>query len=143
MLPHIATVRANFAAHCASVAFGSFLHNVFIQLPSVSPACKQQQSTTVYSENLFVLKSLKLVLMHTTNVVVQLVTTGERLTAIFAIVNKGPIEMNVFNVFSQVVSVLSSFPTQCASVKFLTILGSKMVNVPVQLLVLILAGNTH
>ena len=51
--------------------------------------------------------------------------------------------MNVFNVFSQVVSVLSSFPTQCASVKFLTILGSKMVNVPVQLLVLILAGNTH
>ena len=70
MLPHVATVRANFAAHCASVAFGSFLHNVFIQLPSVSPACKQQQSTTVYSEHLFVLKSLKLGLMHTTNVVV-------------------------------------------------------------------------
>ena len=46
MFPHVATVRANFATHGASVAFGTFLHNVFIQLPSV-PACKQQESTTV------------------------------------------------------------------------------------------------
>ena len=51
--------------------------------------------------------------------------------------------MNVLDMLSQVVSVLSSFPTQCAFVKFLTILGSEMVNVPVQLLVLILASNTH
>ena len=41
MLPHVATVRANFATHSAFVAFGTFLHNVLIQLPSV-PACKQQ-----------------------------------------------------------------------------------------------------
>ena len=40
---------------------------------------------------------------------------------------------------SQIVSVLSSFPTQCASMKLLTILWSCVVNVAVQLLVLILA----
>ena len=45
MLPHVASVRADFSTHCASVAFGTFVHNVFIQLPSV-PACKQQESTT-------------------------------------------------------------------------------------------------
>ena len=53
MLPHIASVRADFSTHCASVAFGTFLHNVFIQLSSV-PACKQQESTTVFPEHLFV-----------------------------------------------------------------------------------------
>ena len=71
MLPHVATVRANFATHSAFVAFGTFLHNVLIQLPSV-PACKQQESTTVQcTQNIyFVLESLELVLMYTTDVVI-------------------------------------------------------------------------
>ena len=51
MLPHVASVRADFSTQCASVAFGTFFHNVFIQLPSV-PACKQQESTKVYPEHL-------------------------------------------------------------------------------------------
>jgi len=46
--------------------------------------------------------------------------------------------MNVFNMLSHIVSLLSSLPTHCASVKFLTILSSAMLNVRVQLLVLIL-----
>ena len=53
MLPHIASVRADFSTHCASVAFGTFLHIVFKQLSSV-PACKQQESTTVFPEHSFV-----------------------------------------------------------------------------------------
>ena len=76
--------------------------------------------------------------MHTANVVVQLVAAGKCFAAIFAIINECPIEMNVFNMLSQVVSLLSSLPTQCASVKFLTVLSSAMLNVPVQLLVFIL-----
>ena len=77
--------------------------------------------------------------MDTTDVVVKLVTAGKSLGAIFAIVDERPIEMDVFNMLSQIVSVLSSFATQCASVKLLTILSSCVVNVAVQLLVLILA----
>ena len=53
MFPHVASVRADFSTHCASVAFGTFFHNVFIQLPSV-PACKQQESTTVYLPRTFI-----------------------------------------------------------------------------------------
>ena len=47
MFPHIASIRTNFSTNCASVNFGTFLHNVFVQLLSV-PACKQQESTTIY-----------------------------------------------------------------------------------------------
>ena len=45
--------------------------------------------------------------------------------------------MNVFHVLSHIVSLLSSFATQCASVKFLTVFIGAMLNVLVQLLVLI------
>ena len=69
MFSHVAPVRACLSTYGAAVGLFAFLHYVLIELPSV-PSCKQQGNLE---------QNLKLVFVHPTYVVVQLVTTGEGL----------------------------------------------------------------
>ena len=76
---------------------------------------------------------------HSHHMVVQFGFCVKFLSTIFAWVSKWTREVKALNMFSQIVPMISSFATQCASVEFETILSRDLFNVLVQLLVLMSA----
>jgi hypothetical protein len=141
VFPHVAPVRADLATHCALVASRTgfrIFDYVIIQLPGAS--CKQQQSTTArVLANVFiklnrVLQKLRIKFMTSTYVMIQLVTTGKFLGAIFAVVAKGTIEVDIFNMLPKIAPVSTDFSTKGAFVNLVPDLR-RLDNVFIQLLV--------